>query len=367
MAELVLHARAIETVFDLLGREENDMTAALGWALSRSPALLGRFVGQVVPHAGELGEVVLELQRHDAADGGYTDIELRSSDVHVIVEAKRGWALPSRGQLRRYEARFASLPAAHQAFVVLTQNGVGAIVRNRLSGWSPPDPIVVVVLGWSELVRQALEASRHRGPVERHVAGELATYLRGVADMRDTNTNSVHVVSLRREPWAGWPANLSPVDEVEQHRVYHYPTTGGNYPKIVPNYMGFRYDGKLQSIHHVDDYAIVESPFGLFPGAPDLRWDEPAYLLRLGPPFRPNHEVRTGPGIFRAAPVTADLDLLLTCSTVPRRARRRRLGVGALFANSAPRCAHRVATGAQPPRRMLPPQQLAARRAGRAF
>ena len=39
-----------------------------------------------------------------AADGGFTDIELRSSDAHVIVEAKRGWGLPSLGQLRRYEA-----------------------------------------------------------------------------------------------------------------------------------------------------------------------------------------------------------------------------------------------------------------------
>lgn len=51
-------------------------------------------------------------------------------------------------------------------------------------------------------------------------------------------------------------------------------------------------------------------------------------FLRLGPPFRPDHPVRTGKGIFRAAPVTADLDLLFTCSTIVEardqtRARRR--------------------------------------------
>ncbi len=40
VAELVLHARPVETVFDLLGRDENDMTAALSWALSRSSRLL---------------------------------------------------------------------------------------------------------------------------------------------------------------------------------------------------------------------------------------------------------------------------------------------------------------------------------------
>ena len=197
MAELILHARPVETVFDLLGHDENDMTAALGWALARSPALLRAFVGHVAPGA-EVGEpVTVELQRHDAADGGYTDLELKTSDLHVIVEAKRGWALPSDGQLRRYEARFADFAAATQAFVVLTQNGVGAIVSRRLSGWSHPESIALVVLGWSDLVRQARGASRQRGPVERHLAEEFAGYLRGVADMRDTNTNAVHVVSSR--------------------------------------------------------------------------------------------------------------------------------------------------------------------------
>ena len=316
IAPLVLHARPVETFFDLLGRDENDMTAALGWALSRSRAMLGEFVITVAPGAAAADPVIVELQRHDATDGGFTDVEVRASDLHVIVEAKRGWALPSDGQLRRYEARFAAFDAATQAFVVLTQNGVAAVVGRRLSDWTPPEPISVVVLGWADLVRQARRASRHGSPIERYVAGELAGYLRGVADMRDTNSNSVHVVSLTRKVWAGWPPDLSPVDEVERHRIYHYPTRGGNYPKVVPNYMGFRYDGKLQSIHHVDDYEVVDSPFGLFPGAPDLRWDEPAYFLRLGPPFGPNHEVRTGPGIFRAAPLTADLDLLLTCSTI---------------------------------------------------
>ena len=315
MAELVAHARPVATVFDLLGRDENDMTAALGWVLSRSPSLRRRFVGRVVRSAVD-GEPVVELQRHEAADGGFTDIELRAPDFRVIVEAKRGWALPTTAQLQRYEARFATFAAPNQAFVVLTQNGVDAIVRQRITAWTPPADVKVEVLGWSDVVRIARAASQEGGLVERHDAGELATYLRGVADMRDTNSNSVHVVALSRNVWAGWPPDLSPVDEVERHRVYHYPTTGGNYPKIVPNYMGFRYDGKLQSIHHVDAYEVVDSPFGLIPGAPNLRWDAPSYFLRLGPPFRPGHEVRTGTGIFRAAPLTADLDLLLTCSTI---------------------------------------------------
>jgi hypothetical protein len=328
VADLILHARPVATVFDLLGRDENDMTAALGWCLARSDAFRAAFLAEVAP--GEHGaDPVVELQRHEASDGGFTDIEIRSVSVHLIVEAKRGWGLPSEAQLRRYEARFAQFAAPTQAFVVLTQNGVESVVRRRLAGWSPPSPINPVIVGWSRLVTLAGRASRSGDRAQRPLVDELAHYLRGVADMRDTNSNSVHVVSLRREAWEGWPADLSPVDEVEKHRVYHYPTRGGNYPKIVPNYMGFRYDGRLQSIHHVDDADVVDSPFGLIPGAPNLTWEEPAYFLRLGPPFRPNHTVRTGPGIFRAAPVTADLDLLLTCDTISEardHTKARRLG-----------------------------------------
>ena len=40
MPELLLHGRPVATVFDLLGRDENDMTYALGWGLTRSDALL---------------------------------------------------------------------------------------------------------------------------------------------------------------------------------------------------------------------------------------------------------------------------------------------------------------------------------------
>jgi hypothetical protein len=259
--------------------------------------------------------VVIELQEHDRADGGFTDIELKTLELHVIVEAKRGWAPPSDAQMRRYEARFTATAAPTQRFVVLTQNGAEQVVRHRLSGWSPADPISVAVLSWSDLVLLAQAARRERPLTERHVAADLATYLRGVADMRDTNSNEVFVVSLSQNPWAGWPADFSSVDEIEQHHMYHYPSIG-SYPKVVPNYMGFRYDGRLQSVHHVDDYAIVDTLHGHVPGAPDAMWEVPHFLLRLGPPIRPDHEVRTGKGIVRSARVTVDIDLLLTSSTI---------------------------------------------------
>ena len=315
MPDLVLHDRPIATIFDLLGRDENDMTASLGWGLAHNAALLRRFLERIAPDVRLTEPPAIELQKHGRADGGFTDVEITTRELHVIVEAKRGWDPPSEAQLRRYEVRFAETSSAAQRFVVLTQNGAERVVRHRLGAWGPAPPITLAVVSWSDLVAIAASAGREGHPAERHLAAELSAYLRGVADMRDTNTNEVHVVALTRKVWEGWPADLSPVDEVEKHRLYHYPTVG-NYRKIVPNYMGFRYDGRLQSIHHVDGYEIIDTPHGHVPGGPDLLWDAPVNLLHLGPPIRPDHKVPTGKGIWPSAPMVVDIDLLLTSATI---------------------------------------------------
>ena len=314
MTELILHDRPVPTVFDLAGHDENDMTAALGWGLARSAAFLRAFGRRVAPGVSLTGAEI-RLQEFDAADGGYTDIEVLSDELHVIVEAKKGWWLPSTEQLRRYEHRFATRARQHQRVVVLTQIGAEEVVRHALAGWSPPAPATDEVLGWAELFKLARDAS-HTGPLhERRVASELATYLRGVAEMRDTDSNSVYVVALGSGAWAGW-GDMTMIRIVEETGRYFFPATGKNWPKMAPNYMGFRYRGTLQSIHHVESYVIHGNPYIEIPGAPDLPWDEPHYVLRLGPPIRPDHEVRTGPSIVQANRVWCDIDLLLTSATI---------------------------------------------------
>ncbi len=47
---LSLHGREVNSVFDLLGRNENDLTAALGFTLSRSPILLKRLTKLLLGH-----------------------------------------------------------------------------------------------------------------------------------------------------------------------------------------------------------------------------------------------------------------------------------------------------------------------------
>jgi hypothetical protein len=325
--ELRLHGSSVDTVFDLLGRNENDMTFALGWGLSRNDAILRRFVERVAVGAALEPPVVVELQEHDRADGGFTDVEILSADLHVIVEAKRGWDPPSESQLRRYEARLSRAGRPVQRVVILTQNGAETVVRHQVGPWQPSWPASIEVLGWSDVVGLIRGAGRGGSLADRRLAAEIATYLRGVADMRNIESNSVYVVSLATSPFPGW--TLAPIEIIEKHGRYFFPATGKNWPKTPPNYVAFRYYGRLQSIHHVDEYTIAQDMSPFFSGAPDGSGWDPHFLMTLGPAIRPDHEVRTGKGIVRSARVWVDIDLLLTAKTITEAAeqtRRRHAG-----------------------------------------
>src|SRR5450759_2074590 len=170
MSELRLHGASVETVFELLGRRENDMTYALGWGLARSDPMLRDLLGRIAPDVPIESPVLIELQEHDTGDRGYTDIEILSPSMHVVVEAKRGWSPPSAAQLHRYEARLANGRRPSQWIVILTQNGLESIVRHQLVGWEPPRPVESCVLGWSDMVNVARQASRSGPLAERRLS-----------------------------------------------------------------------------------------------------------------------------------------------------------------------------------------------------
>ena len=105
MIDLHLHGWKVNTVFDLLGETENDITFSVGWGLARCEPFLGALLQSVFGENSAGDPRSINLQRH-AENGGYTDIEITTSRAYLIVEAKRGWSLPGEDQLRRYTKRF---------------------------------------------------------------------------------------------------------------------------------------------------------------------------------------------------------------------------------------------------------------------
>jgi hypothetical protein len=99
--------------------------------------------------------------------------------------------------------------------------------------------------------------------------------------------------------------------------MYFHPFGGGGWPVSPPNYLGFRYKGRLQSVHHVEKYEIVKWT-ALPKHIPEIKyskWDRNFIVYTLGRPIYPSEEVRSGT-LRMAAHCWAMIDLLLTCKTI---------------------------------------------------
>jgi hypothetical protein len=88
----------------------------------------------------------------------------------------------------------------------------------------------------------------------------------------------------------------------------------GGWPKEPPNYIAFRYYGKLQSIHHIKSYEVVTNMHERIPEIRSEEW-KPHFLYTLGQEFGPSTEVRTG-SIYPNGRVWCMLDTLFTCDTI---------------------------------------------------
>ena len=134
MTELSLHGRDVRTVFDLLGDKENDITYSLGWALSQSDRFLYAVLGRVFRR--KPGAVRAVRLQEFLPGGGFTDVEIETERVHLIVEAKRGWFLPLREQFEQYAPRLRGV--ADSAIVVCRNARRNTLARGcrRRSGAS---------------------------------------------------------------------------------------------------------------------------------------------------------------------------------------------------------------------------------------
>ena len=248
-------------------------------------------------------DAVIQLQRFDG-DGGFTDIEMWAPDFHVIIEAKHGWNLPTVAQLARYAARTA---ACHGKRLLVSLTAASA----DFAGQGLPTSVAGVPvrhLSWTTIRAAARRAGKlARAAEERLWLRHLDAHLEGYVASQIVTSNMVYVVALSRAELA---SSYSWIDVVEKDNRYFHPyASGGGWPVAPPNYFGFRYDGRLQYVRHVDNHEVVTRL-----GDIDARWggiEGANVVYRLGPPMRPAREVRTG-RLFQAARVSCAIDTLLS-------------------------------------------------------
>ena len=306
---LLLRGELLHSVFSLLGADENSATFAMGWALEMSPAFRDVLLTRLrVPHAGG-EETHIHLQAF-AQDRGFTDIELTcGTALDAIIEAKVGWELPTDAQLRRYRPRLEARNSKTKLLVSISATSADIALR-RLP--RDIDGLNVVHLSWGTIGSVAMQASRMaRGHEERIWLRELIRHIRGFAAMDRVQDNSVYVVSLGRDPMRD-DGQRTWIDVVEQDHCYFHPV-GSHWPTQPPNYVGFRYRGRVQSIHRVEHVDIVSNLAAVNASWPATDTDH--FVYKLGPAMRPPRELRAGgPGdaVQRSARVWCAIDTLLS-------------------------------------------------------
>jgi hypothetical protein len=305
IAPIFIHGRELTSVFELLGSRENNITYSVGWALSHAPSFRSLFSQRIGLAKSAFDEVRLQ---ESGNDGGFTDIELLGDHAHAIIEAKRGWWLPTAHQFEKYAPRLNESARLHKRLVAMTDCSAAYAAAHHL----PPDiegsPLCHVA--WRDVEALCDCGQTH---AEKRLLTDLRSYLRSVATMQATRSNMVYVVALNGN--AVRPgASTTFIDVVEQHHKYFHPV-GHRYPKEPPNYIGFRYGGELRSIHHIDSFVVTSDVGEEVPGCRDVvakgpHPDIPHYVYTLGPAIKPHATVKSGP--IRDRRIWAAIDLLLT-------------------------------------------------------
>lgn len=313
MATLESYGKEIHSIFQLLGDKENDITLSMSWALAKCSDFLKALIISITGIAPPNDDISILNQRYDA-NAGITDIEITDFQTfHIIIEAKRGWILPSADQLTKYSLRsdFQNAPYGNKYIVTMsecTQSYAAAHLPFR-----EINKIPVKHLSYREVYQLAKTVRPVSNNEQKHLLDEFCEYLKGLMTMQKLDSNMVYVVALGTKT----PDRCSCtwIDIVQKYNKYFCPVGGNGWPKEPPNYIAFRYYGQLQAIHHIDGYTVTQNLHDEIPEMPDEVCDTNHYVYKLGPAIKPVKTVKTGK-IFRNGRVWVMLDTLLICDTI---------------------------------------------------
>jgi len=310
-SSLFIHNKDVKSIFETLGSKENDLSYSLGYVLSNSPRLLKSIIKSIYPHKITFRNITIRLQETAKSDkhSGITDIEIIiNNEFFFLVEAKKGWNLPSIEQLKRYRSRFSGFKNKKSMFIILSDCKEEYVKNNyKKSLYAVP----IKSLSWEDITRKIDKVYGKVSHREKFLLSEFKKYLMEVVVMESQESNWVYVVSLAGNT-PGW-SKIGWRDLVRNKRKYFFPQ-GKNWPQLPPNYMGFRFDGKLQHINHVEKYEVVED---IHKHIPEIKKGKLKnyYLLWLGEPFEPRKELPNG-NIWSNGRLWCMLDTLFTSKTI---------------------------------------------------
>jgi hypothetical protein len=311
MTELFIYNNKVESIFQLLGVKENDISYSVGYSFANCRQLLDNFLLHLNIKFSNLDKVKIKLQTHEK-EKGFTDFEIiQEGHFHLIVEAKRGWTFPTDAQLNKYASRltFQNSLAKDRRIIIFNESTPSFTQANFRKTTLASFPMEVI--SWQTIQRLTNSSIKRGRDIENNILQNLNKYLDKISTMQKIDSNWVYVVSLGSDAPDKWKINWQ--DIVNKKRKYFH-LVGNGWPAEPPNYIAFRYASKLQSIHHIDKYKVFTDPHEIIKEIPSQIW-KPHYLYDLGEPIIPAKEIKTGK-IFPNGRKWAMLDLLLTSETI---------------------------------------------------
>ena len=311
MSRLIAYGDEVNNIFQLIGTLENDITKSVAWAINKCPTFANNLfldlLGIEIQNDFDIKYQDFEKNR------GITDLEIYdNSDFHVIIEAKRGWILPGKDQLELYSQRKALSESKARVKSIITMSECSKEYADLYLPVKEINGIPVKHLSWKQIYNIARDSIKTSGNSEKIILKELMNYIGGLTSMQNQTSNWVYVVSLSKAKAGGC---LNFIDVVEKKGKYYHPVGGNGWPKEPVNYIAFRYDGKLQAIHHIEGYVITKNIHDEIKEMPDEEWEQDHFVYTLGPAIKPSKEVKTG-NIYASGRKWAMLDTLLTSETI---------------------------------------------------
>lgn len=309
---LISYGNKIDTIFQLFGTDENAITQSLSWVLSRCPEFNKCIINKIFGEIYFSNEYIVYYQRYTSTNG-ITDIEITDNEnYHIIIEAKRGWNLPQFQQLKKYAEKsdFVKNNAVNKIIVTMSECSAEYAESNlpkEING------ITIKHMSWRDVFDCAKKAKKNSDNAGKKMLDELCRYLEGVIGMQNYLSNEVYCVSLSKAT-VSENSSLRWLDIVTEYGKYFCPQ-GNGWLVEPPNYIAFRYDGRVQSIHHIESYVITKNIHKYISGYPDFQEKIPHFVFTLGKAIIPSKCVKSGSTI-RARRVWAMIDLLLTCDSV---------------------------------------------------
>jgi hypothetical protein len=226
MSELYIFNEKIENIFQLLGKNENDTSYSVGYALANSSKFLESFLKHIniqIPFDSE--KIKIRLQTHEK-DKGFTDFEIiHENEFHIIIEAKRGWTFPDQMQLSKYISRpsFSKSTAKDKRIVVFNES-TPAFTKTHF-GISYIQSAPVEVISWNTIQKIATKSKIKSSNAEKRLLNDLIVYLDKISTMQKIDSNWVYVVSLGSGGPESW--NTTWLDIVYKDGKYFHPVGGG--------------------------------------------------------------------------------------------------------------------------------------------